>query len=111
MLPTIFDLGNFGHVSHVASCVEIRKDCRLTAMTENVGAFGHKMHAAKDDVLPARLCSLLRELVGVAAKIGESDDFIALIVVTEDYTFPPQNFACGRNAIVHGVVGQDEIIF
>ncbi len=111
VLPAIFDLADFGHVCHGAAGVEIGKDRDLAAMAENVGALRHEVHAAKYDVLAAGGCRLLRKFVGVATKIGEANDFIALVVVAENHAFAAQSFAGRGDALVHGVVGQHEIIF
>ena len=78
---------------------------------ENVGAFRHEMHAAENDVFPAGLGGFLRQLVRVAAEIGKADDFIALVMVTEDDHIAAQSLPGRSNALVHGVVGQNEIIF
>ncbi len=53
----------------------------MPRLRQNIGALRHKMHAAKNDVFAAGMRRLLRKFVGVAAKIGEANDFIALIVV------------------------------
>jgi len=69
------------------------------------------MHTTKDNVLPASVRGLLRELVGIAAKIGETDHFVALIVMTQNHAVAAQNFAGGSDALVHSVIGENEIIF
>ena len=52
---------------------------------EDVGALGHEVDAAEEDVLGvAATGGLLRELEGVAAEVGELDDLVALVVVAED---------------------------
>ena len=57
----------------------------LVGARQHVGRFGHEMHAAKHD----RVCSVvlrrkLGEFVAVADRIGPADDFIALVVVSEN---------------------------
>ena len=53
---------------------------------ENIGALGHEVHAAEEDVFGiAAAGRLLRELEGVAPKVGELDDLVPLIVVSEDH--------------------------
>ena len=53
-------------------------------LSEHVGALSHEVDPAKDDVVRCGSCrSLLRQLERVAAKIGVTDDFIALVVVSE----------------------------
>src|SRR5579885_3199472 len=69
------------------------------------------MHAAKYDVLTAGLRRLLRELVRIPAIIGEPNDFIALIVVPKDDQITAQFPPCRSNAVVHGVIRENEIIF
>ena len=61
--------------------------------------------------LPPARGSLLRQFVGVAAEIGEANDFVPLIVVTEDHNIAAQFFSSGGNPLVHRVIRQDEIIF
>ena len=78
---------------------------------QNVSAFRHEMHAAEDNVFAARMRGLLRKFVGVAAKIGKADDFVALIVVSKNHALAAQSLAGGGNAVVHGVIGKDEIVF
>ena len=53
---------------------------------EHVGALGHEVHAAEDDVTRPRgacaHCCASRNRV--AGDVGELDDFVALIVMAED---------------------------
>src|ERR1700726_385845 len=68
------------------------------------------MHAAKDNVVAASTGSFLRKLVRVAAKICEADDLVPLIVMAEKDDLTTQNFPGRADALVHGVVGKDEIV-
>ena len=111
LLPAIFHLGDFRHVGHGAAGVEIRQDRHLPGAAQDVGAFRHEMHAAEDDVFASGMRGLLRKFVGVAAKIGEANDFIALIVMSKNHALAAQSLAGGGDAVVHGVIGQDEVIF
>jgi hypothetical protein len=111
LLPAIFDLSDLGHVGHGTAGVQIGENGYLAGTAQHVGAFGHEMHAAKDDVLAGGFGGFLGEFVRVSAEIGEADYFIALVVVAEDYAFAAQSLAGGGDAVVHGVVGEDEIIF
>ena len=77
-------MSNFGHVGHRAAGIEIGQNRYLAGVSENVGAFGHKMHATKDDIFAASSGSLLRKFVRVAAEIGEADHFIALVMMPQD---------------------------
>src|SRR5271154_4001756 len=69
------------------------------------------MHAAEDDVFASRACGFLRKLVGVSAEIGEANHLVALIVVTKNHALATQSLAGGCDAFVHGIVGQDEVVF
>ena len=82
ILPAVFYLSNLGHIGHRTSSVEIRKYRHLPRLRQNISALRHKMHTAKNDVFATGMPRLLRKFVGVAAKIGEANDFIALIVVS-----------------------------
>src|SRR5690348_5898805 len=68
------------------------------------------MHATEDDVSAPRIGCLLRKLVGIAAKIGVADHLVALIVMAQDGDVGPQGTLGRSNAVVHGVVGKNEII-
>ncbi len=84
-LPGTLDLGGGGHVGHRAAGGEVRQDDCLAVGRQNVGALGHEMHTAEDDVVgfgPGR-CGL-GELERVAGDVGELDDLVALVVVAED---------------------------
>ena len=105
MFPAIFHLRDLGHVGHGAAGVEIGQDRHLAGAAENVGAFGHEVDAAKDNVLASGARRLLRKFVGVATIVGEADDLIALIVVPENDALAAQSFAGGGDALVHGVIG------
>ena len=84
LLPGIFHLADLGHVGHGAAGIEVGKNHGLTGTREDVGAFRHEVHAAKDDVAASGLRGHLRETIGIAAIIGEANHFIALIVMSED---------------------------
>ena len=64
------------------------------------------MHAAKHNVLSTRLSGLLRKFVGVAAKISETNDFIALVMMTKNDEVAAEGLSGRGNASVHGVVGK-----
>src|SRR5205807_8690572 len=63
VLPAIFDLSNFRHVCHRASGVQVGKDRNLAASRDNISAFSHEMHTAKDKAVAASSPSLLRKFV------------------------------------------------
>src|SRR5579859_740828 len=69
------------------------------------------MHAAEDDVFSAGMRGFLGQLVGIAAIVCETNDFVALIVMSENHAVAAQSLAGGSDAVVHGVIGQDEVIF
>ena len=52
---------------------------------QDVGDFGHEVHAAEDDVLGLGPGGrVLGQLERVAGDVGELDDLVALVVVAED---------------------------
>jgi len=52
---------------------------------EYVGALGHEMHAAKDDVIGLGTCGCqLGQFERVAAKIGVLDDLVTLVVMPQN---------------------------
>src|SRR5256885_389609 len=111
LLPAILYLRDFRHVGHGASGVEIRKNGDLPRAAEDVGTLGHEVHATENDVFSIRHGSLLRKPVRVAAEIGVANDLIALIVMSKDDAVATQSLASRTNALVHSVIGQNEIIF
>ena len=83
--PADLELIRRDHVGHRAAGGEVRQDDLLVRQPEDVGALGHEVHAAEDDVLGARvLGDLARELERVAGVVGEADHLVALVVVAED---------------------------
>ena len=55
-------------------------------LREDIGALGHEVHAAEEDELGLGAASgLLGELEGIAPEVRELDDFVALVVMTEDH--------------------------
>ena len=79
-------------------------------MRQHVGAFRHEMYAAENNVFRAGARGFLRQLVGVAAKIGKADHFIALVMVAQNHRARAK-FASGRgNARIHGVIGEYKVV-
>src|SRR5215813_11792817 len=109
LVPAALYLTNLGHIGHGAAGIEIGQDHLLVGLSEDVGAFRHKVHAAKNDVLRLGAGSFLGKLVRVAAKIREANHFIALVVVAEDYYLGAQFAAGGGYARVHTAIGKDKI--
>ena len=69
------------------------------------------MHAAKHDVVAFGFGGQLREAVGVTRKISEADDFVALIVMSENSDALTQFSAHRGNALIERVVWHCQIIF
>ncbi len=60
---------------------------------KDVRAFGHEMHAAKNDVAGIGLGRLKGQLQRVSAKIREFYDFIALVMMAKhDHVFSEARF-------------------
>src|SRR5712692_985719 len=79
--PAGFHLSDIGHIGHGATGVQVGQDNHLMLAAKNVRTFGHKVHAAEDDVAALGLRSLEGKLEGVTTEIGELDDFVALVVM------------------------------
>jgi hypothetical protein len=82
-LPAGFDLGDFRHVGHRAAGVEVGQDHLLALVAEHVGALGHEVHAAENNVLGVGFGGDAGELVAVAGGVGKANHFVALVVVAE----------------------------
>jgi hypothetical protein len=83
--PALLDLTDLGHVGHGATRCHVRQDHLLVVAGEDVGALGHEVHSAEHDEFRFRASGgLLGQLERVAGDVGELDDFIALVMVTED---------------------------
>src|SRR3954447_25556327 len=80
-------------------------------MRQNVSTLGHEMHTAKDNVLAARLRRFLRKFVRIAAKICIANHFVALIMMSKDYYITSKLLPSRSNAVVHGVIGKNQIVF
>ena len=110
-IPAVFDLRDLGHVGHGAAGVEIGEDDLLSVMPENVGALGHEVDAAKEDVAGVGFGCGLGEFVAIAGEVGKTNDFVALVVVAEDDGGVAELGARGGDAVIHGVVGELEVVF
>ncbi len=82
-LPAGFDLRDLGHIGHRAARVQIGQDHLLAVLPQHVGALGHEVHAAENDVPGVSFGSGFRELVAVAGEISEADHLVALVVMAE----------------------------
>ena len=108
-IPAGLHLANISHVGHRAASVQVRQHYNLVLTAENVRAFRHEMDATEDNVAGVGFGGLKREFQGVAAKISEFDDFVALVVMAEDdHVFAQADFSCG-NAVVEGVIGNEQV--
>ena len=67
------------------------------------------MNAAEHDVAGISFSSLKRELEGIAAKIGELDDLVALVVVTEDNDILAQTRFGSGDTVVQGVIRNEQV--
>ena len=77
---------------------------------QHIGAFGHEVDAAEDDELGVGMLShVTGELVGVAGVVGELDDLIALIVMSENDEPAAKLRFRSRNTRVHLLVRQPDI--
>ncbi len=83
--PRLLHLVDVGHVSHGASCVQIRQDHPLVVRGQDIGSLGHEVDAAEDDgVGLVVIGGPLGELERVAPQVGPPDDLGPLVVVAED---------------------------
>src|SRR5438067_4510257 len=110
LLPAVFYLADFSHVSHRAPCIEVRQNHLLIRSREDICAFRHEMHAAKDDVTSIRLRGNLGKLVRIPSVIGKADHFIALIVVSKNEAVATELATSLGDAVIHRMIGEDEII-
>ncbi len=78
---------------------------------QDVGAFGHEVHTAEDDVLGLWMSGrLLGQLEGVTGRVGELDDLVTLVVVAEDVE-PVAERLLGNTSALHetGIAGWGQI--
>src|SRR5579875_3003697 len=79
-----------GTIPSMPARCKVGQDHLLLRRGEDIGALGHEVHAAKDDVGHIALASgPLRQHQRIAAHIGELDDVLALVVVAKDDDLPP----------------------
>lgn len=79
-------------------------------LAEDVGALGHEVDAAENDVAGARGGSLLGELEGIAAEISELNDFIALVVMAQNDGILAEARLGSGDAGVEGRIGRQEVV-
>src|SRR5215472_1627858 len=107
--PAGFHLPNVGHIRHRTTGAAIRKNHNLAIAAEDIGAFGHEVNAAKYDELALGFGSLLRELEGIAAEVGELHHLVALVVVAENHGILAEFGLGRRDAIVERTIGHQEV--
>jgi hypothetical protein len=89
---------------------ELRARYNLIATAQNVRAFRHEMHAAKNDVFRVCFGRLLGKLQRIASKIGKLHHLVALIVVAKNHhIFSELGFGRG-DAFVQRVVRHKQVI-
>ena len=104
-LPADLELVGVGHVGHRAAGGEVGEDHLLVRRAEDVGALGHEVHAAEDDVVGVRARGALpREAERVADEVGELDHLVALVVVAEDEQPRAERRLRRRDPAVHLLV-------
>ena len=113
-VPAVFHLADLRHIRHGAAGIEVGQDdllrVREVGASQDVGALGHEVDAAEDQVPRLGGGRDLRELVGVAGVVGEADDLVPLVVVPQQDGARAELRPGSRDAVVHGVIGQDEVI-
>ena len=115
--PAGFHLGDFGHIGHGTAGIQIGQYHLLGLLFRSFGApqhirtLGHEVHAAENDVPGTGFRGNLGELVAVAGKVRETDDFVALIVVAEQDGCGAKLGPRRGNARIHGVIGKRQVVF
>src|SRR6267378_2568653 len=109
LAPASFHLADVGHIGHRATGVEVGKNDGLVLAAENVRAFGHEVHATENDIAAFGLRSLEGEFEGVTAKIGELDDFVALVMMAQNHDIAVKTGFRSGDAIVEGIVRHEEV--
>ena len=108
--PAGFHLGDFRHIGHGAAGVQVGQNHLLAVAPEHVGALGHKVHAAENNVPGVGFGGDFGELVAVAGEIGEADDFVALVVVAQQQGGGAELSARRGDARIHGVVRERQVV-
>src|SRR6267378_3836137 len=107
--PASFHLADVGHIGHGAAGIDVGKNNGLVLAAENVRAFGHEVHAAENDIAAFGLGGLEGELEGVTAKIGELEDFVAMVMMAQNHDIAVKAGLRGCDAIVQGIVRHEEV--
>src|SRR5262245_798119 len=78
---------------------------------QDVGALGHEVDAAEHDELRLRpVGDLAGKAERVAGVIGEPDDLVSLVVMSEDNEAAAERLTRGGNATLHLLVRQTQIL-
>ena len=93
--PSALDLGEIGHVGHGTAGGQVGQNRNLFRTREDIGHFGHEVHAAEHDVFGVARRRQARKLERVAGKIGVAENLVALVVMPEDH-HPLAEFFLGR---------------
>ena len=85
LLPRIVDREDVGALGQVAACAQVGKDHALVWLGQDVRGLGHEVHTQKDhEIRLGRLGAPTGQQKRVAGDVGESDDFMLLVVVAKD---------------------------
>src|SRR5260370_31922121 len=79
-------------------------------MGQNVRAFRHEVDAAENNEVSLGARGFLGKFVGISAEVGKTYDFIALIMMAQDYCTCAEGLSGSSKAGIHGVIGKDEIV-
>jgi hypothetical protein len=112
LTPAHVELIRRRHVRHGTAGRQVGKQDFLVRRAQDVGAFGHEVHAAEDDELRGTAARRrARQLERIADEVRELDDLVALIVMPEDHS-PVAQLPFGvPDPRVHLVVRQAQIPF
>ena len=84
-VKALFDLFEVGHFRQAAAGVEVGQEHFLVVFGEDVGGLGHEKHPAENDEFGIFLLgAYLAEFETVAGEVGELNDLIPLIMMTQD---------------------------
>ena len=92
LCPAHLELLWIRHVGHRAAGGQVGQNHLLVRRGMNIGAFGHEVNAAEDDEVGVGVTThLLGQLVRVPSVVGELDDLVALVVMTQYDEAPTQS--------------------
>src|SRR5258708_7253653 len=80
-------------------------------VSEEIRALGHEVDTAEDNVFRVSARALLGKFVGITTKVGEANDLVALVVMAKDESAGSEHTTRRRDAGVHGVLGEHQIVF